>query len=303
MPVHGWAVVLLDTPEAFADAGPAREDETEGRVEVTSSAEIDGVRWAYSERGSGPLMLFFHGTFSGKTLFASQIDSLCKDYRCVAVDWPGHGESGFNTNGWTVQDLVRGVPALIRSLGCESAVLIGVSQGGAVSMRVALENPAIVRALVTISAGPDGPAPTMVEKVEQLGVTLRDADDSTRESALTALQLSAFHAPGWGDTSPVAAEDELRMMLGHDRQAMALAARIPGTYASIEDQLCDIGCPTLVIWGSEDARAFWGPKMVDLIPNSRLEEIEGAGHHVPLDAPEETLAALRTFMGDLDIIG
>jgi pimeloyl-ACP methyl ester carboxylesterase len=73
--------------------------------------EIGGVRYSYLEAGTGPLLIFGHGTFGGEELFRSQVDALASHYRCVAVDWPGHGESGYDPAGWTVQSLVDAVSA------------------------------------------------------------------------------------------------------------------------------------------------------------------------------------------------
>ena len=62
----------------------------------TPYIEVGGVRYAYLERGSGPLIVFFHGTLSAKESFLESIAELSSEYRCVAFDWPGHGESTYD---------------------------------------------------------------------------------------------------------------------------------------------------------------------------------------------------------------
>jgi pimeloyl-ACP methyl ester carboxylesterase len=266
---------------------------------TTGSIELDGVRWAYAEHGSGPLVLFFHGTLAGKQMFARQVEALSDRYRCVAFDWPGHGDSGYDPAGWTVPDLVDAVPRLIAALGEPAAVLVGLSQGGACSLRVALDHPERVLALVTMGAGPDGPAREAAAGLAQLGLTLRDGADDERRAVVEELQRGFFHAPGWVDDHPDDAEAELALILSHDRDAMPLATRIPASYDTVEGRLKGVACPSLVIWGADDVRADWGPRMVALMPDARLLTLPDCGHHVALDQPLATTAALSVFLDDL----
>ncbi|RYF53308.1 MAG: alpha/beta fold hydrolase, partial [Comamonadaceae bacterium] len=93
------------------------------------AVDIDGVRWSYTDRGAGPLVLFLHGTLASSAMFDGLIDSLADRYRCVAVDWPGHGNSRYAPEGWTSDDLHAGVIRLIGELGAPTVSLVGLSQG------------------------------------------------------------------------------------------------------------------------------------------------------------------------------
>jgi pimeloyl-ACP methyl ester carboxylesterase len=266
---------------------------------TSGSIDVDGIRWAYEEAGEGPLLLLFHGTLSGKAVYRDQLPVLSSRCRAVALDWPGHGDSGFDPAGWTVSDLVATVPKVIDALGERTAILAGVSQGGAISMRVALRSPERVAGLITMSAGPDRPADSAIAMITRVGQTLAHGSDDERRAALQEVQSNAFHAPGWVDSHPEVAAWELDLMLGHAREAMPLATRIPASYESIEEELGDISCRALVIWGEHDIRAFWGEPMAERIPNARLITLAGAGHHVTLDAPQATAAAIAEFVDQL----
>jgi pimeloyl-ACP methyl ester carboxylesterase len=266
---------------------------------TTATVEIDAVPWAYQEAGAGPLLLLFHGTLSSRRVFTKQIEGLSPQHRVVAVDWPGHGDSGYNPDGWTVSQLTEAVPQLIDALGEQAAVLAGVSQGGAISMRVALRYPDRVDALITMSAGPDRPGDQAIAMMARLGDVLATGIDDERRAALQQAQRDAFHAKGWVDSHPEAAEAELQTMLAHSRAAMPHATHIPATYDSIESRLGAINCPTLIIWGEEDVRASWGPRMAELMPNAQLLTVPGAGHHVTLDAPDVVGAAMSEFLARL----
>jgi pimeloyl-ACP methyl ester carboxylesterase len=265
---------------------------------TTGTTTIDGVSWAWQASGEGPCVFFFHGTLGGRAVWDSAVGELAERYRCVAVDWPGHGRSGFNPAGWTVEYLVRAVPLLLADMGVQRAVLVGLSQGGAISLRVALSRPDLVAGLVTVGAGPDGPAPDVAAGLAQLGGELAVADEPGRRARLAGLQDS-YHAPGWARREPEAAERELAAMSSLVPRAYPLLARIPGQYGTVQDELGGIRCPALVVWGAHDPRAFWGPRMAQLIPAARLAVIGNAGHHVPLDAPKEFNRVLADFLDHL----
>src|SRR5215210_1224024 len=150
-------------------------------------ATLNGTSYTYVDEGprpARPLVVFGHGLLAGRAMFRAQIDALKDRYRCVSVDWPGHGDSGFAAGGWTMWDMGRDAAALVEHLGAEQAIFAGLSQGGMAFMRLALERPGIVRALVLMdtSAGPENPE--ALPAFEQIAADMRHGDEATR-SALT----------------------------------------------------------------------------------------------------------------------
>ncbi len=265
-----------------------------------SYTQIGGVRYAYIEQGEGPLLVFAHGTFGGKELFSPQIEQLAGEFHCVAIDWPGHGQSGYDPAGWGVDDLVDDVPALIDSLGHETAFLAGVSQGGAVFMRAALKYPDRVKGLVNMCGGPGAPPPEAISRMRAFAATLAtETDEAARRDAVQSFLAVSFHAPGFAQAHPEAVAVESEVILSHDRRAVRLAVEVPASYVSIVDQLPDISCPVLVMWGAHDARPQLGAEIATSIPGADLLVIEGAGHHVNVEAPNETAGAIEHFLQPL----
>jgi pimeloyl-ACP methyl ester carboxylesterase len=183
----------------------------------------------------------------------------------------------------------------------QRVALVGLSQGGAIAMRVAIRYPERVAALVTMGAGPDPLPAETADMMRGLGRRLATENDDARRSALAELQRSVLHAPGWIDRHGEDAERELSIMLAHQRAALPLVTEIPADYEDISDQLPDIRCPTLIVWGEHDARASRGPEMAARIPNSQLVRIDDAGHHVTVDAPQPTTTAIEAFLGGLEL--
>lgn len=264
---------------------------------ASSYAQIGDVRYAYVSQGEGPLVLFGHGTFGAKELFRPQVEQLAGRFRCVAFDWPGHGQSGYDPGGWTADDLVSQVPALIDALGETTAVLAGVSQGGAIFMRVALKHPQRVRGLVNMCAGPGAPPADALGRMRSFAARLRDeTDESLRRRAVDEFVAGSFHAPDFAHAHPQAAAAEAGLILAHPRDAIALAVEVPAGYVTIAGQLNGIACPVLVIWGAHDPRPHLGAEIAAAIPGAQLVVIEDAGHHVNVDAPAETTAAIEQFL-------
>lgn len=259
---------------------------------------INGIDYSFIEAGSGPLVLLMHGTFGGKQFLAPQVEHLSRSFRCVALDWPGHGESGFKANGWTVDDLIPAVPAIIDALGEESAFLCGVSQGGAVSMRVALAYPAKVRGLVNMCAGPGGPPPAGAAALDDFAAILADeTDEAVRREATEKFVTRIFHDPGFATRAPDQSGAEIRSILRLSRESVKFLPGVPKSYVLLTaEQLGAISCPTLIVWAEYEGRPALGAELAAAIPNSELVVIKDAGHHVNVDQPEATSQAIETFL-------
>jgi pimeloyl-ACP methyl ester carboxylesterase len=263
----------------------------------TYTRDVNGINYACVESGAGPLLILGHGTFGGKRLMLPQLEYLSRSFRCVAVDWRGHGETGYNPAGWTADDLVDDVAALIGSLGEERAMLAGVSQGGAVGMRVALAYPGMVSALVNMCGGPVGPPPAIVTVLDQFAQTLaEEQDESVRREAAIAFAAGHFHAPGFIEREPTRFASEIEVILSHPRESVRLLPQVPKSYVDISPRLSEIACPTLIIWAEHDGRPGLGATLAAAIPGAELIMIPNAGHHVNVDEPAATSAALESFL-------
>ena len=258
--------------------------------------DVNGTRYAGIERGRGPLVMLCHGTFGGKQLMLPQVDHLSRFFRTVAFDWPGHAQSGFDPAGWTADDLVEDVAELVTLLGEEQAMLAGISQGGAVGMRVALKYPAKVRALVNMCGGPGGPPPPVVKLLNGFaGVLAEEPDEAIRRAAAVEFAAKHFHSPDFTTRHPDRFAAEIDLILSHPRESVRLIPGVPKSYVDISPRLGDIACPTLVLWAEFEGRPALGAAMAGAIPRAELVTISQAGHHVNVEAPDETSAALETF--------
>jgi 3-oxoadipate enol-lactonase len=261
------------------------------------TATLNRTPYAYVDEGSGPLVVLGHGLLAGREMFRAQIDALKDRYRCVSLDWPGHGDSGFDPSGWTMWDMGRDAAALVDHLGEERAVFAGLSQGGMAFMRLALERPEMVDGLILMdtSAGPEdrGARP----RYEQLTEGLLHGDDATR-SALMDTVLTIMFSAAWRAREPEALAREKAHMLAHDRQGQHRAAWTVFERDDVTDRLGEIAAPTLVLCGTEDVATVpdRSRALAERIPGAELVWIDGAGHHSPVEEPEAVNRALAAFL-------
>ncbi len=126
---------------------PATSDRTSSTVDSVPSA--DGVTISYHDQGTGPkALVFVHGWSCDRSYWDLQRVAFAGDYRVVAIDLGGHGQSGTGREVWSIQSFGADVAAVVKKLDLKEVVLIGHSMGGAVIIEAARHIPDRVLALV-----------------------------------------------------------------------------------------------------------------------------------------------------------
>jgi pimeloyl-ACP methyl ester carboxylesterase len=102
----------------------------------------DGVKVAYTSEGERePALIFVHGGLADRTFWSNQIEVFSPERKVVALDLPGHGESGRNRSAWSLQAFGHDILAVMDSEQVGRAVLIGNSLGGPAVVEAALLAP------------------------------------------------------------------------------------------------------------------------------------------------------------------
>lgn len=104
--------------------------------DVTISA--DGIPIHYEVHGKGtPTLVFVHGWCCDRSYWEKQVNHFGQQYKVVAVDLAGHGESGLGRKTWTISAFGEDVVAVVEKLDLKPVVLIGHSMGGEVIVEAA----------------------------------------------------------------------------------------------------------------------------------------------------------------------
>ncbi|MFL5339882.1 MAG: alpha/beta fold hydrolase [Gemmataceae bacterium] len=136
--------LLLLAPNLFGDERSAKP------VKETVRAD-DGLNIVCEVRGKGDTALvFLHGWCGDRTWWKHQVDAFAGDYRVVAFDQAGHGESGKDRKNWDVAGLAADVESIVKKLGLKRVILVGHSMGGPVSLAAAKRLPGTVVAVIGV---------------------------------------------------------------------------------------------------------------------------------------------------------
>jgi len=121
------------------------------KIERKTCRAGDGVTIVYSACGAGePALLFVHGGLAERTFWDAELEAFGGRYRTIALDLPGHGESGSNREKWGIPEFGADVKAVADAEGVERVILFGNSLGGPVALEAALLMPERVLGVVGV---------------------------------------------------------------------------------------------------------------------------------------------------------
>jgi haloalkane dehalogenase len=264
---------------------------------------VDDLREAgglyYREAGSsdGPVALLVHG-YPESSWMWRPVMRLLEDagWRTIAPDLPGFGDSPAPASGtWTSH--VEALERFRSALGLERVALVVHDWGGLIGLRWACEHPDAVCALVISDTGffPDGRWQGMAEAMRKPGTGESLVHGLTRES-FDALMRSV--STGLDDR---ALDEYFKAYADERRREAQLELYRSGEFSELrayDGCLAGLGVPVLVLWGAEDAFAPVGGahRFARELPGAELVVVEGAGHFLFDDAPDEAAATVARFL-------
>ncbi len=134
--------------------------------------DVEGLKVHATDTGSGgPPVILLHGAnVNLRDWTFSLVDMLAADNRVIAMDRPGFGHSQRDAGAWGPARQVAQLRAAANALGAERPILVGHSWGAVVALSWALDYPAEISGVVTVSGAtmPWGPA---VDLLESFGIT------------------------------------------------------------------------------------------------------------------------------------
>ena len=260
-------------------------------------------RWFYEERGKAkhegdPAIILLHGLLFDGGMWRAQVEPLSALGRVLVIDGPGHGKSEAPPR-FTLEDHADALAIdAFNELRVHRAILVGLSWGGMLAMRAAIQHPMQVTATVLVDTSAEGE--TLADKIRyrafiafcrRYGVPRWLVD---RE--LAGLMFGPLTLAARGEE---VLEQFTRTVNGYPRDGMARAALAVTVHRQdVTPKLRAVACPTLVICGRDD-KATPPAKSQSLaakIRDARLEWIEGAGHSSVIEKPAEVNRVLVPFV-------
>lgn len=259
----------------------------------------DGVRVNYRDSGGdGPVVVCAHGFFMDSTMFGVLETHLSRQgWRVLSVDARGHGETTVSDPDapFTYDDLAADLSAVMDDAGVDSAVLVGMSQGGYSALRVALAEPARVRALVLMDTESEASNAEQRAGYEELFAAWCD-------ESIPLEPIARQLAGGLIGGSEQDREPWITKWLKSDRPAIRRAADCLIHRTDVTAELPRITCPALVLRGEFDETSTERKcaVLVEGLPNARPQvTIEGAGHGACVTHSDAVNAAVGDFLSTL----
>ena len=119
------------------------------------------IQLHYIEQGSGQPLSLLHGNGENNSYFEHQIDLFSKQYRVIAIDTRGHGQSPRGEKPFTIKQFAEDLHDFMDEKGIEKAHILGFSDGGNIALTFALKHPEKVEKLILNGANlfPSGVKP------------------------------------------------------------------------------------------------------------------------------------------------
>jgi pimeloyl-ACP methyl ester carboxylesterase len=223
--------------------------------------------------------------------WTDQLHGLGHTLSVLAVDLPGHGESDPSAAA-SVDDYARAVEGMVDALGLGPVIAAGHSLGGAVAIALAGRRPDAVRGLVLLSSCAKVPhTDGVAERI------LASLPGPLRRMIVFSMAKRILFAPGAPARAVALGMDELRAC---PPETLLKDVRA-GKAMDVADRVARLDVPALIMCGSRDR--LIPPELSEslhrLIPRSRLCIVEGAGHMLPLEAPDRVNQEILQFVGSL----
>jgi pimeloyl-ACP methyl ester carboxylesterase len=261
----------------------------------------DGARIAFDDEGEGRPLVLLHGLMANRGFFARQRE-LARDFRLIAIDLRGHGESQPGREPIGVARMAEDVAELARALDLRDAIVVGWSLGASVLWHL-LSGPASDRfaGAVVVDMTP------RVLNDEDWSLGLTDELCAARSQAISDDFQGFAQSAGAAIFAPDGEEDRsaLRSWAGAEF-ARSDPAAIGAVWTSLVGEdfrplLGRIVQPMLIVHGANSHLygADTADHLVAAVPDARAVTFERSGHSPHIEQPELFNRTIRDFAAGL----
>lgn len=295
------------------------------RIRLSNGIELDVVDEGPRD---APALIFLHGFPESHRTWRHQIAHFSDRYRCIAPDQRGYRGSSKprEVEAYTPDKLIGDVFLLAAELGIDEFTVVGHDWGGAIAWGVALagQKGSVGTGRVSRCIIANAPHPAIFQKLLFLdphqressqymrGFRNTDNDELVREKGLVGILMKEVK---WDRSSAMDDEERAKLLEEWQDRASAFGMlnwyraspvivppmdapfEIPESYQA--PQLPNLTIPTLVIWAMDDVALPPGNLvgLEDIVDNLTIEQVQGCGHFVPWEAPQDVNAAMEGFLG------
>lgn len=255
---------------------------------------VGGTATSVLEGGKGPPMVLLHGGIEcGSVIWTPVTARLVPDYRVIAPDLPGLGESTVASR-IDLDSFSAWLTGILAELGAVKPILVAHSLTGGLAARFAAGHaPQLSRLVVYASPGVVRYRTPLSLRYRAMRFAVRPTRrnlERFQRFALFDRESAKARDPGWFDAFSEyslarAQAANVRITLGH--LFRTLAKEMP------RDELTRIGVPTALVWGRHDRMVpFHMAESASARYHWPLLAVDGAGHVPHIERPEKFVDAL-----------
>lgn len=259
---------------------------SKARIE-RESIEISVGSISYFRYGQGFPLILLHSLALNGDMWIPILDDFADQFEVICVDLRGHGQSKYDGNSFSVEDMASDLKVLVDELGLEKFHLLGMSMGGCVAISFAAMYPSYVERLVLCD--------TTAWYGEQ-------AESAWAGRAATALEKPRllqipFQSERWfcdrfRRNHPEIVAHVVRLFLNTKPKVHAHASYALGSFDARE-KLGNISALTLVMTGEQDGATppNMGTYLAEHIPNASFALCQGLRHFAVLESVDVRINA------------
>lgn len=251
-------------------------------------ADSDGTSIYYERHGSGPAILFVHGSGGHHAAWWQQVAALREEFTVLTVDLRGFGKSDSSMDEFDGQDFPGDVVAVLDQEDITDAMLVGQSIGSVAALRAGLLRPHRVSSVVL------GHSLGGISHPELRELAAADRAEAVKLPVIDRLLTKEFQT-GRADLT------FLFLQMGTFNVARMQDLRNLDTNGPTLGEIQASGVKVAFLAGEKDA--VLSVKTVtrahELLPDSHLEIVEGAPHSMYWETPDKynaAIARLRTIL-------
>jgi pimeloyl-ACP methyl ester carboxylesterase len=280
------------TPETISSKPSANGPSGDATV-VRRHVERDGKRISYlaaagTPAGNHPAILLLHGTGVSARSWTLQLQNLGHALLVLAIDLPGHGESD-PIDKVALEGYADAAHSLVDALGIGPVFVAGHSLGGAVAQVLAARHPEVVRGLALLST-----CVKLPETDGRLQRLYRSLPAPIRKVLFLWMANKILFAPSASRQAIFLGMEEILACRPETTLKDVAAAQV----MDLQGIAPTLRVPTLILCGDRDkvTPLALSDRLNELIPDSRLLIVKGAGHMLPLEAPAQVNQELLDFV-------
>lgn len=250
---------------------------------------------AYQLIGQGPVLVMLHGFLADSRDFNHIVKQLTRDYRCLLIDLPGHGQSA-DVMVNDMSKVAEHIKNILINENIHRATIYGYSMGGRVALQFACLYPDMCQKLILESSSPG------IEN-HQLRRQRQQSDQILAQKILENYhdfikkwrQQPLFHSQKKLSIATQQKQLEMNMSQQPHGMASSLITYGTGVQESLWSYLPSIQHPCLLICGQLDIKFIEiAQQMYQLSPKYiKIVVVNEAGHNVHLEQPEVVIELLK----------